>query len=99
VTRILREGGPAEYDKVPWYVAVRVGRHKYIRYLRPGEPEEVYDLAADPEELTNLVGHGEHAALLARLRETAVAELRRTGAEFLPHLPRPAAAGPARKGD
>ncbi|HTK78299.1 MAG TPA: sulfatase-like hydrolase/transferase [Gemmataceae bacterium] len=99
ITRILREGGPAVYEKVPWYVAVRVGKYKYIRYLRAGEPEEVYDLAADPEELTNLAGRGEHSELRARLREAAVAELRRTEADSLPHLPAAAAVGTTRKGD
>lgn len=71
----------------PWYVLLRDGQYKYIRTLVEGEPEEVYDLAADPEELVNLAGRAEHAGLLARLRSTAIAELRRTDAGFVDSMP------------
>jgi len=91
VTRILKEKGKAEHSQVPWYVAIRLGKHKYVRYLKAGETEEVYDLAKDPEELTTLSGKAEHAELLARLRKSAIEELRRTGAEFIEHLPPTAA--------
>jgi arylsulfatase A-like enzyme len=73
---------------VPWWVLLRDGRHKYVRTLVPGEIEEVYDLAADPEELDNLASRSEHRPLLERLRVTALAELRRTKAPFLAALPR-----------
>src|SRR5262249_4546284 len=39
---------------VPWYVLLRDGKFKYIRNLVAGETEELYDLQADPQELTNL---------------------------------------------
>lgn len=46
-------------------------------WLRPRQPEELYDLAADPEEQVNLAGRPEHAA---RQRELA-ARLEREMAE------------------
>ena len=81
VAKVLREK-PAEaiYQKVPWYTAVVQGGWKYIRYLQPGVPEELYDLGADPEELQNLIGEAKHAERLARLREALAAELKRSEA-------------------
>jgi arylsulfatase A-like enzyme len=81
VTRVLRdEPAAAIYQKVPWYTAVVRGGWKYVRYLRPGEPEEMYDLNADPGEMTNLAGEPRHAARLAGLRAALAAELKRTDA-------------------
>ena len=88
VEKVLREDpGHAEHNNVPFYVAVNDGRWKYIRYLREGETEEVYDLRADPEELTNLADEPAHAGTLKRLREVAVAEARRTKAGFAEEMP------------
>ncbi|HEX6447273.1 MAG TPA: choline-sulfatase [Streptosporangiales bacterium] len=53
-------------------VMVRDGAFKLIRC--PGDPDQLYDLAADPRELDDLAGKPEHAATLARLG--AVAEAR-----------------------
>ena len=50
--------------------------------LVAGEMEEIYDLAADPEELKNLALRQENRALLADLRAKTIAELRRTSAPF-----------------
>lgn len=72
---------------VPWWAMLRDGRHKYVRTLVPGELEEVYDLMDDPEELTNLALDPAHQPLLDRLRDKAIAELRRTGAGFVATLP------------
>lgn len=81
---------PGNHHKagVPWYVMIVEGRHKYIRTLNPDEPEELYDLLADPEELTSLADRPEHAALLKKLRAATVAELNRTGAKMVNSLPR-----------
>jgi len=73
---------------VPWWAMLRDGKHKYVRTLVPGEIEEVYDLQADPDELTNLAIDATHRPLLERLRATAIEELRRTNAPFLTALPK-----------
>lgn len=72
---------------VPWYVSLHDGRYKYVRTLKEGEPEELYDLETDPEELTNLALNPEHHARVEHLRQAAVAELRRTGAGFAERMP------------
>ena len=77
----------AVHNNVPWYVAIRLGSYKYVRYLVPGEIEELYDLKSDPEELINLAGRPDHAKKLAELRAVALAELRRTEAPFADALP------------
>ena len=58
-----------------------------MRHLIEGELEELYDLTADPNELTNLAGDDAQGSLLAELRSMAVAELRRTGAGFVDTMP------------
>jgi arylsulfatase A-like enzyme len=72
---------------VPWYVMLVQGHYKYIRTLEANEPEELYDLSADPDELTNLAREPEHAMKLKDLRAAAIAELRRTGAKMAASLP------------
>lgn len=89
VAKILAAGGETVHSQVPWYVALRDGRHKYVRYLVADEIEEVYDLEADPEELTNLAVRPAQRPLLERLRRLTIDELRRTEAGFLEHLPAP----------
>jgi arylsulfatase A-like enzyme len=61
--------------------------YKYIRTLEAGEPEELYDLSADPDELTNLAQDPKNAPTVKKLREAAIAELRRTGAKMVDSLP------------
>jgi arylsulfatase A-like enzyme len=88
VAKVLKEDpSHAVHNNVPWYVALRQGNYKYIRYLTPGEIEELYDLTADPEELTNLAQQPEQAKLVAELRTATIAELRRTEAGFVDSLP------------
>jgi hypothetical protein len=86
VTKVLSENGPAEHNRVPWYVAVRQGRYKYIRYLAAGVPEEFYDLQTDPEELTNLAPHIDYQKTLPVFRKILVDELRRSEAGFIERL-------------
>lgn len=88
VTRVVM-GSPqdAVYNNVPWYIALRDARWKYVRYLTLGETEELYDLQVDPDELHNLADRAEHRRKLQELRRRAVAELRRTEAGFADVLP------------
>lgn len=77
----------AAHHHVPWYAALNDGHFKYVRYLTPGETEELYDLKADPEELINLADQPEHRATLKKLRAAALEELRRTKAGYAEDLP------------
>jgi len=59
----------------PWianidYRAVRLGRYKYIRWIREDEAHELYDLQTDPYELRNIAADAANAATVARARET-----------------------------
>ena len=47
-------------------VMLRRGRYKHIRC--PGDPDQLYDLAADPHELANLAADPAHAEAYAALR-------------------------------
>jgi arylsulfatase A-like enzyme len=89
VAKLLRDNPHrAIYQEVPWYTAVVDDGWKYIRYLKPGVPEELYDLASDPDELKNLIGEPTHAQRLALLHEALVAELKRTAAPAVMLPPR-----------
>jgi arylsulfatase A-like enzyme len=75
-------------ESVPWWVATRDGKWKYIRTLVADEIEELYDLRADREELTNLALRAEHRATLERMRTLTIAELRRCEAGLVEYMPR-----------
>jgi arylsulfatase A-like enzyme len=58
---------------IPWlvamsYKAVRTARHKYIDWTQHPESDELYDLVADPYELTNLAREPGSAGLREELR-------------------------------
>jgi arylsulfatase A-like enzyme len=92
VAKVLKEDPKgAIHQKAPWYTAVVHDGWKYIRYLQPGVPEELYNLDADPEELRNLAGESKHAQRLGRLREALAAELKQTAAPavMLPPIRQP----------
>jgi arylsulfatase A-like enzyme len=72
---------------VPWYVLLVEGRFKYVRTLEANEPEELYDLIADPDEITNLAREPQHATTVKRLRAATIEELKRTGAKMIDSLP------------
>ncbi|MCA9142037.1 MAG: sulfatase-like hydrolase/transferase [Planctomycetaceae bacterium] len=76
-----------ELNGVPWWVSLVSGRLKYIRALKEGQIEELYDLANDPEELTNLALDRDYVDKLAELRAATIAELRRTDAIMVDSLP------------
>jgi arylsulfatase A-like enzyme len=76
------------HNNVPWWVLLRDGKYKYIRTLMPDEPEELYDLEADPEELHNLAFDKKHRERVEKLRAMAIAELKRTDAPFADKMPK-----------
>lgn len=83
VAQTLKEHpGETAHNQVPWYMAVVDGGMKFIRYLAPDQPEELYDLKADPEELRNLAADPGRSGDLARLRARLRDEMKRTGADF-----------------
>jgi arylsulfatase A-like enzyme len=82
-----REDRPG-WSGVPWWVFIRQGKYKYIRTLVKGEIEELYDLQADPEELTNLAIDPKYQSMLADYRKRLVAELKRTDAAMADSLPK-----------
>jgi hypothetical protein len=73
--------------KVPWWISLLKGRHKYIRTLVEDEVEELYDLENDPEELVNLALDPMHLERLRSMRAATLAELRRTDAGMVDGLP------------
>ena len=74
-------------DGVPWWIFLRKGKYKYIRTLVANEVEELYDLETDPEELHNLAVERDYHELLAQFRRMVIAELKRTDAGMVEHLP------------
>ena len=67
-----RDAVPIEYAaeaSVTPIVALRSARFKYVRCL--ADPEQLYDLDADPHEMTNLVEDAAHADVLSDFRRQA----------------------------
>jgi arylsulfatase A-like enzyme len=78
--------GEAE-NGIPWWLSLRYRDYKYIRWLVPGEIEEMYNLQEDPEELVNLALESKYHGLLAEMRAMTIKELERTGAGMVKNLP------------
>jgi len=76
-----------DWNGVPCWVSLRDGKYKYIRTLVENEIEELYDLEADPEELTNLALDPQYDKLLTDYRNRLLEELRRTDAPMSDNLP------------
>ena len=74
---------------MPWWLFLRQGKYKYVRNLVADEVEELYDLEADPGELTNLAVDPARRNLLADYRARLAAALKRTDAGLVDKLPRP----------
>ncbi len=69
----LLQGGPAParddvvvYDEYGPVRMIRSRTHKYVHRYSDG-PDELYDLANDPDETTNLVGMPAHAATVVQM--------------------------------
>ncbi len=83
----LSNPSECQLNDFTWYVLLRDERFKYVRYLIPGEIEELYDLDNDPEELVNLALKPAYKARLEKMRAATIAELKRTDAHFIDSLP------------
>ena len=77
----MGEGGDKNF---PPYVAVVQARGKLIRYLDTRIGEEFYDLARDPDELTNRIADPAEKDRIQVLRAALKDELARTEAPFPP---------------
>ncbi|OUT60807.1 MAG: hypothetical protein CBB71_07290 [Rhodopirellula sp. TMED11] len=83
----------AETNEMPMWSMIRSGDYKYATYTGDGF-EEIYDLANDPKELSNLALSPVHQPLLHKLRQQAANELIKTQSgfsdghflKFFPHL-------------
>ncbi|QDU97509.1 sulfatase-like hydrolase/transferase [Lignipirellula cremea] len=74
-------------NSVPWWAMLVAGRYKYIRTLVENEPEELYDLQADPDELVNLARRPKHREQVLQFRKRLVAELTQRDAGMVNSLP------------
>jgi len=61
----------AEGTLRPQVTLVR-GQYKYV--ICPGDPDQLFDLVADPHELRNVAADAEHADLVGRLRKELMAQ-------------------------
>jgi len=68
--RVFFEHYAAWWGVHPFY-GVRTQTKKYVRYYGPDNTEEMYDLASDPHELTNLASDPAHADEKRRLAKLA----------------------------
>jgi arylsulfatase A-like enzyme len=82
-TKALSGEKAAVHSGVPYYVVLRHGKYKYIRYLGADEPAELYDLNSDPEELINLAANEKFRETKDRLHKRLRDELTRCDAAFL----------------
>jgi len=69
-----RDEAVAEYlaeGAIAPIVMIRRGRHKFVH--SPGDPDQLYDLASDPQERANLAGDPASAALSGEFRREVAA--------------------------
>ncbi len=57
-----------EFKDIPPSEGVRTKQWKYFRYVNDKTLEELYDLQADPQEITNLARNDSHKTVLNKLR-------------------------------
>lgn len=74
---------------VDWWISLREGKYKYIRTLRKNEIEELYDLAQDPHELTNLALLPTYKIKLRDFRDKLTAQLKASDAQLINKWPIP----------
>jgi arylsulfatase A-like enzyme len=72
------------FPHTPTVLALREQRYKYIYYHGVWDTNELYDLQADPDERTNLIGAAEHAARVTAMRNRLFDRLQETDGMRIP---------------
>ena len=85
----IKNGDWVGQEPKPAWLMLRDGKFKYIRHMQEDTIEELYDLEADPEELTNLSVNPEYGSILRSLRRKAADEVWKKDGEFVDYLPKP----------
>lgn len=85
----IKSGDWVGQEPKPAWLMLRDGKFKYIRHMQEDTIEELYDLEADPKELTNLSVNPEYGSILRSLRRKAADEVRKKEGEFVDYLPKP----------
>jgi N-acetylglucosamine-6-sulfatase len=75
------------YPQTPTTHAVRTDRWKYIRYHGVWDVDELYDLAADPQETRNLIHAPEQQARVKELNARLFKQLAQSDGDAMPLLP------------
>jgi N-acetylglucosamine-6-sulfatase len=70
--------------QTPTVHGIRTEQYKFMRYHGIWDLDELYDIAADPHEMTNLIERPEHAALARDLRQRVFDWLERTDGMSIP---------------
>ena len=70
------------YSDNNYWCGLTDGRMKYIWFLRSGQ-EQLFDLTADPEETTNLIGNKKYAAKASEMRRALADHLSERGDEWV----------------
>ncbi len=91
IAQAIQEGNWKQltFDNSPAWLMLHDGRFKYTRYLAEDCIEELYDLATDPDELTNLAVDAAWHESLAAYRLRASEAFRSKGAAFIDSAPPP----------
>jgi len=83
--RWLYEHFPVFPIPIPGITAVRTDRYKYIEYRDGVRPGELFDLAEDPREMSNLFGAAGARSLQRTMRRHLAEVMRDTGYRFISH--------------
>lgn len=72
------------YPQTPTVHGVRTDRYKYMHYHGIWDIDELYDLQADPDELTNLIHSAEHQDRVKELKQKMFEWLQQTDGMSIP---------------
>ncbi len=66
------------YPQTQKWQSIRTSRWKWIHYPELQNADELYDLKADPAEMSNVIGESRHAAVAGQMRSDLAAQLAAT---------------------